>query len=90
MNGRLSTATKPGYVRVTPILFEDANEDGAVNQADTLLVLQEVIGLREQPPTGTDRFRKADVHVNEVIKVDNALFIARYNFDLQDVWFTMI
>jgi len=31
VNGRLSAATKPGYVRVTPIPFGDTNEDGTVN-----------------------------------------------------------
>ncbi len=87
MNGGLSTATKPGYVKVTPVLFGDANDDGKVNQADTLIVLQEVVGIREQPATGTDRFCRTDVHANGMIEVGDALFIAQYNVGLRDVWF---
>jgi len=87
VNGGLSTATKPGYVKVTPVLFGDANDDGKVNQADTLIVLQEVVGIREQPATGTDRFCRTDVHANGMIEVGDALFIAQYNVGLRDVWF---
>ncbi|MDV2481379.1 PKD domain-containing protein [Methanoculleus sp. Wushi-C6] len=87
VDGGLSTATRPEYVRVTPVLFGDANEDGMVNQADTLIVLQEVVGIREQPAAGTDRFSKTDVHTNGVIDVGDALFIAQYNVGLRDVWF---
>jgi len=87
VDGGLSTATKPGCIKVTPVLFGDANEDGAVNQADTLIVLQEVVGLREKPLTGTDGFRKADVHANGAIEIGDALFIAQHNVGLRDVWF---
>ncbi len=90
VNGGGETCTKPDCIKVTPALFGDANEDGTVNQADTLLVLQEVVGLREQPAAGTDRFRKADVHGNGVIEVGDALFIAQYNVGLRDVWFEVL
>ena len=87
VNGGLSTATRPAYIKVTPVLFGDANDDGTVNQADTLIVLQEVVGLREQPAAGTDRFRQTDAHANGMIEVGDALFIAQYNVGLRDVWF---
>ncbi|MDV2481496.1 PKD domain-containing protein [Methanoculleus sp. Wushi-C6] len=90
VDGGLATVTRPGYVRVTPVLFGDANEDGAVNQADTLVVLQEVVGLREKPAAGTDRFRKTDVDVNGVIEVGDALFIAQHNVGLRDPWFGLL
>jgi len=90
VDGGLSTATKPGYIRATPVLFGDANEDGKVNQADTLLVLQQVVGLQEQPDAGTDRFKKTDVHANNVIEVGDALFIAQRNVGLRDVWFEIL
>jgi len=87
VNGGTETCTKPGYIKVTPVLFGDANEDGRVNQADTLTVLQQVVGLREKPVPGTDRFKKTDAHANGVIEVGDALFIAQYNVGLRDVWF---
>jgi len=90
VDGGLSTATKPGYIRTTPVLFGDANEDGKVNQADTLTVLREVVGLEEQPDAGTDRFKKTDVHANNVIEVGDALFIAQRNVGLRDVWFELL
>ena len=86
VDGGLSTATKPGYVRVTPVLLGDANEDGEVNQADTLLVLQEVVEIREKP-TDPDLFRKTDVHQNGIIEIGDALFIAQRNVGLRDPWF---
>ncbi len=90
INGNLSTATKPGYIKVTPVLFGDANEDGRVNQADTLTVLQQVVGIQTKPTPGTDRFRKTDVNVNGEIDVGDALFIAQHNVGLRDVWFTLL
>ncbi len=90
VDGGLSTTTRPEYIKVTPVLFGDANEDGRVNQADTLLVLQEVLGIREQPAAGTDRFRKTDVHVNGAVEVGDALFIAQYNIGLRDPWFALL
>ncbi|MCK9307402.1 MAG: PKD domain-containing protein, partial [Methanoculleus sp.] len=90
VNGGAETCTKPGYIKVTPVLFGDANEDGAINQADTLIVLQEVVGLREKPAADTNRFRKTDTHANGVIEVADALFIAQYNVGLRDVWFAVL
>jgi C1A family cysteine protease len=87
VDDNFSTTTKSGCIRVTPVLFGDANEDSTVNQADTLIVLQEIVGLRKQPDAGTDRFQKADVHVNGMIDVGDALFIAQYNVGLRDIWF---
>ena len=75
------TCAKPDCIKVTPVLFGDANEDNRTNQADTLLVLQ------EKPAAGTNRFRKSDVHTNGAIEVGDALFIAQYNVGLRDVWF---
>ena len=86
----LSTATKPDYIKVTPVLLGDANDDGKVNQADTLLVLQEVVGLKDMPGPDTEEFRKTDVHTNGVIEVGDALFIAQYNVGLRDVWFELL
>jgi len=89
VNGGAETCTKPGYIKVTPLLFGDANEDGEVNQADTLLVLQEVVGIREKPLAGTGRFTKTDVHANGAIEIGDALFIAQYNVGLRDPWFAL-
>ncbi len=75
------TCAKPDCIKVTPVLFGDANEDNRTNQADTLLVLQ------EKPAAGTNRFRKSDVHTNGAIEVGDALFTAQYNVGLRDVWF---
>lgn len=90
INGGEETCTRPAYVRVTPVLFGDANGDGTVNQADTLAVLREVVGLREKPAAGTDQFRKTDVHGNGAIEVGDALFIAQFNVGLRDVWFGIV
>jgi PKD repeat protein len=90
VDDNFSTAARPGYIQVTPVLFGDANEDGAINQADTLTILQEVVGLREKPPADTSRFRKTDVHANGVIEVSDALFIAQHNVGLRDVWFEIL
>ena len=92
VDGGLSTATKPDYIKVTPVLFGDANEDRQVNQADTLLVLQQVVGLKNKPEVDTDPllFRKTDVNQNGVIEVGDALFIAQYNVGLRDVWFELL
>jgi PKD repeat protein len=89
IDGGFSTATKSDYIKVTPILFGDANEDGKVNQADTLLVLRQVVELENKlnMDTERDRFQKTDVNHNGVIDVGDALFIAQYNVGLRDVWF---
>ncbi|WP_292731516.1 lectin like domain-containing protein [Methanoculleus sp.] len=89
VNGGAETCTKPGCIKVTPLLFGDANEDGEVNQADTLLVLQEIVGIREKPLAGTGRFTKTDVHANGAIEIGDALFIAQYNVGLRDPWFAL-
>ncbi|MDN7024536.1 PKD domain-containing protein [Methanoculleus sp. FWC-SCC1] len=90
LNGGGETCTRSAYIKVTPILFGDANGDGAVNQADTLRVLKEVVGLETKPASGTEQFQKTDVHRNGIIEVGDALFIAQYNVGLRDVWFTLI
>ncbi len=90
INSGADTCTKPNYIKVTPVLFGDANEDGRVNQADTLFVLQEVVGILEQPAAGTERFWKTDAHANGMIEVDDALFIAQYNVGLRNVWFEVL
>lgn len=89
VNGGTETCTRPTYIKVTPLLYGDANDDGAVNQADTLRVLREVVDLVLEPATDTDEFRKTDVHTNGVIEVGDALFIAQYNVGLRDVWFAL-
>jgi len=91
VDGKVSTATKPDYIKVTPILFGDATGDGEVNQADTLLVLQQVVGLKNKPDADNDPlFQKTDVNQNGVIEVGDALFIAQYNVGLRDVWFELL
>jgi len=92
VDGGLSTATKSNYIKVTSVLFGDAHEDGEVNQADTLLVLKQVVGLESKPDADNDPllFRKTDVNQNGVIEVGDALFIAQYNVGLRDVWFELL
>ena len=90
VEGEGGTCIKSGYIKVTPILFGDADGDGRVNQADTLLVLQQVVELKPKPDAGTERFRKIDVNQNGVIDVGDALFIAQHNVDLRDVWFELL
>ena len=89
VDGGRAVCTKPGFIKVTPVLFGDANEDNRIDQADTLLVLQEVVGIREKPLAGTDGFTKTDVHANGAIEVGDALFIAQYNVGLRDPWFAL-
>ena len=88
VNDGLSDAAKPGYIRATPVLFGDANDDNVVDQADTLLVLKQVVGAEAKP--GPEEFRKIDVNQNGVIDVGDALFIAQYNAHLRDVWFELL
>ncbi len=72
------------------LLYGDANGDGEVNQADTLLVLQQVVGLdQEMPAAGTPKFLATDVTRNGVIDVGDAMFIAQYNANLRDVYFRL-
>jgi PKD repeat protein len=90
INGNISTVTKPSCIKVTPVLFGDANEDGKVNQADTLHVLKQVVGLESKPGSSTEQFQKTDVNHNGAIDVGDALFIAQYNVGLRDVWFELL
>jgi PKD repeat protein len=90
INGGAETCTKTAYIKVTPVLYGDANDDNAVNQADTLRVLKEVVGLVPIPAADTEQFRKTDVHRNSAIDVGDALFIAQYNVGLRDVWFAVM
>jgi len=89
VNGGADTCTRPAYITVTPILLGDANEDGVVNQADTLRVLKQVVGLTAKPAVDTELFTKTDVHANGAIEVGDALYIAQYNVGLRDGWFVL-
>jgi len=81
--------TKHGYIKATPVLFGDANGDGRVNQADTLLVLQQVVGLKKEPDRESEQFQRTDVNHNGVIEVSDAMFIAQYNVGLRNIWFEL-
>ena len=82
--------TKPAYIKITPVLFGDANGDKQVNQVDTLRVLKEVVGLTSPPtPASGDVFTQTDVHKNGVIDVGDAMFIAQYNVGLRGPWFEL-
>jgi len=65
------------------LLYGDANSDGWVNQADTLKVLREVVGLESKPDDRT-KFLVTDVTRNGVIDVGDAMFIAQYCAGLRD------
>ena len=65
------------------LLYGDANSDGKVNQADTLTVLREVVGLESKPDDRT-KFLVTDVTRNRVIDVGDAMFIAQYCAGLRD------
>ena len=90
INGGEDACTRPDYISVTPVLFGDANNDGMVNQVDTLQVLKEVVGMTAKPVKTTDQFKQTDVHRNGVIEVGDAMFIAQYNVGLRDLWFAVI
>jgi len=90
INGGTEACTRVNCIKVTPLLFGDANGDDAVDQADTLRVLREVVGLKSRPVNGTEHFRKTDVDGNGVVEVGDALFIAQYNVGLRDVWFARV
>jgi len=77
-------------ITVLPVLFGDANENGVIDQADTLRVLKQVVGMAAKPASGTERFRKTDVHKNGEIDIGDALFIAQYNVGLRGPWFGMV
>lgn len=69
------------------LLYGDANSDGAVNQADTLKVLREVVGLDAKPAAGTKEFLMTDVTRNRAVDVGDAMFIAQHNVDVRDAYF---
>ena len=69
------------------LLYGDANGDGEVNQADTLKVLRQVVGLDKKPLARTPEFLATDVTRNGVIDVGDAMFIAQYNADLRNEYF---
>ncbi|MDE4908868.1 PKD domain-containing protein [Methanogenium marinum] len=90
VNGGESTAVEQNYIRVTSLLLGDANGDGTVNQADTLHVLKEVVGMIPSPESGTDVFEQTDVHWNGFIDIGDAMYIAQYNVGLRDRWFALV
>ncbi|MDK2974938.1 MAG: hypothetical protein PWP08_1309 [Methanofollis sp.] len=90
VDGDCGSVAKTGYINALPVLYGDANEDAAVNQADTLRVLKEVVGLTALPAADTEQFRKTDVHANGAIEVGDALFIAQYNVGLRNAWFEIL
>ena len=69
------------------LLYGDANSDGVVDQADTLKVLREVVGLDAKPATGTTKFLQTDVTRNSAVDVGDAMFIAQKNVGLRDEYF---
>ncbi|MCE5338490.1 MAG: S8 family serine peptidase [Methanomicrobiaceae archaeon] len=69
------------------LLYGDANSDGVVNQADTLKVLREVVGLDAKPAAGTTKFLQTDVTRNRAVEVGDAMFIAQKNVGLRDDYF---
>jgi len=90
INGGKDTCTRPDYISITRLLLGDANNDGVVNQVDTLQVLKEVVGMVAKPAKRTEVFEQTDVHRNGVIEVGDAMFIAQYNVGLRDPWFALI
>jgi PKD repeat protein len=90
VNGGEDTCTKKDYITVTaPLLLGDANDDGVVNQADTLRVIKEVVGIIHVPPVDSDAFVQTDVHHNNIIDIGDAMFIAQYNVGLRDAMFEL-
>jgi len=72
------------------LLYGDANSDGKVDQADTLRVLKEVVGLTTKPTSGSTAFLQTDVHENRAIEVGDAMFIAQKNAGLRDPYFRIL
>ena len=82
---------KSGYIAAFPsLLLGDATGDGMVNQADTLRVLKEIVGLTTPPLKESDMFEQTDVHHNGVIDIGDAMFIAQFNVGLRDIWFAPV
>ncbi len=71
----------------TLMLYGDANDDGTVNQADTLKVLRWMVGLDTGKPTSGTRLLQTDVTRNSVVDVGDGMFIAQYNAGLRDDYF---
>ena len=69
------------------LLYGDANSDGEVNQADTLKVLRQVVGIESKPKEKTKEFLVTDVTRNGAIDVGDAMFIAQKNVNLRDAYF---
>ncbi|WAI01828.1 NosD domain-containing protein [Methanogenium organophilum] len=90
VNGCEEACIKVDYITVASLLPGDANGDGAVNQADTLRVLKEVVGMTPLPATNTAVFAQTDVHQNGVIDIGDAMFIAQFNVGLRDALFGLI
>ena len=72
------------------LLYGDANSDGKVDQADTLWVLQEVVGILPKPDKEKPEFLMTDVTRNKAIDVGDAMFIAQKNVGLRDAYFKII
>jgi len=90
VDGGAGSCAKEDYIVVLPCLPGDANGDGRVDQADTLRVLKEIVGLSAKPEAGAERFHATDVHRNGAIEVGDALYIAQYNVGLRDRWFAAV
>lgn len=72
------------------LLYGDANNDGVVDQLDTLKVLKWVVGLDSGTPIeGTTGFIQTDVTKNSHVDVGDAMFIAQKNAGLRDVYFNI-
>lgn len=74
----------------TLLLYGDANDDGFVNQADTLKVLKWVVGIDADKPTFGTRLLQTDVTENSLVDVGDAMFIAQKNAELRDDYFNII
>ncbi|WFN34320.1 DUF3344 domain-containing protein [Methanogenium sp. S4BF] len=90
INGGEAFTTKQDCIRITSLLLGDANSDGGVNQADTLRVLKEVVGITPSPAKNTDAFERTDVNWNNAIDIGDAMYIAQYNVGLRDRWFALV
>lgn len=82
----LAVTDGSGYV----LLYGDANNDGVVDQLDTLKVLKWVVGLDSgKPIEGTTGFMQTDVTKNSHVDVGDAMFIAQFNVGLRDNYFNI-
>lgn len=91
ISGGEEVCTKPNFITVTsPLLLGDANSDAMVNQADTLCVLKEIVGMQQTPAPHSEAFVQTDVHQNNIIDIGDAMFIAQYNVGLRDAMFELL